>query len=177
MSDKTKLSEMTVFDLVTLVVQIAVVLASVILFAVNGDTSALLGLGALAGGAKGAIFRDLAKALAPKGKMLLVIMAVVGASFLCQSCGTMLSTEYVLKSQGAVTKVAGNYFEGCRQFTIAPLFSVEWEGEVLFGGGVMLGCEANGELLEFKCLSVVDEQGQKAVKCEPIQTWMREIED
>lgn len=166
------------WDVVTTLVQLAVAVAGVIL-AAQGDTSALLGLGALAGGAKSNLLQDLLKASnsstpkTPRGprSMVLVVFAL---ALLLPACGTTISRQFLVDSQTAVKATAQGYFDGCRMVTIAPAFSVSFEDEVTFGGGLFAGCEANGELMEFRCVGVKDEEtGKTRVICQPIAFWLQ----
>lgn len=167
------------WDVVTTLVQLAVAVAGVIL-AVQGDTSALLGLGALAGGARSNLFQDLLRSpkqppskptRGPRNLMLAVLALVV----LLPACGaTTISKDFLVDSQTAVKATAQSYFDGCRMVTIAPAFSVSFDNEVTFGGGLFAGCEANGELMEFRCVGVKDnETGQTRVMCQPIAFWLQ----
>jgi hypothetical protein len=164
------------WDMVTTVVQLAVAVAGIVL-AAKGDTSALLGLGALAGGAKGNLLGDLlrvAQQNKPKGPGPLAL-AILLLALILPACGTTVSRQFVIDSQAAVVATSADYFLGCRMVTVAPAFSVDWNQNVSFGGGLFAGCESAGTLAEFRCVGVQDEPfGKTHLECAPLALWRRE---
>jgi hypothetical protein len=161
------------WDTVTTLVQLAVAVAGVIL-AAKGDTSALLGLGALAGGSKGNLLGDLLRVVQqnrPKGPGPLA-MAVLVLALVFPACGTAVTRQFVIDSQAAVLAASSDYLEGCQSVTVAPAFSVDWNQNVTYGGGLFAGCEAKGRLVEFRCVGVRDEEsGKTQVQCRPLALW------
>jgi hypothetical protein len=169
-------------DVVTTLVQLAVAVAGVIL-AAKGDTSALLGLGALAGGAKGNLLGDLLRVARnntprfPKPPMLAgtLLALVLAMSLVLMGCGTTVSRQFIVDSQAAVLETSSDYLGGCRTVTVAPAFSVDWNQNVSFGGGLFAGCEAEGKLAEFRCVGIMDDTtGKTRIECQPLSLWKRE---
>jgi len=174
-------------DIVTTLVQIVTAIAGVIL-ALNGNTAGLLALGALAGGGKGTLIGDMFKKIAedmskpnkPTGKRggfirlpLFVVLIAVGLGF--SGCG--IDKQFVIDSRKAILAEAGDYLMGCEQATIAPAFSIDWNDQVTYGGGVFAGCEVEGRILRFHCDAYQDEEtGKTSMKCEPLSLWERRTE-
>jgi len=158
-------------DMLTAVVQVAVAVTGIVL-AIQGDTSALLGLGALAGGTKGSMLGDIIKIVAKaKNKTLFVAFL---AFVLLSGCGTMAVTrQFIVDSQSAVTAVAGGYLDGCQMITVAPSFSLTFEGsEISYSGGLFAGCENAGQLMELRCVGLKDEiTGNTRIQCVPFALW------
>ena len=175
-------------DIVTTLVQIVTAIAGVIL-ALNGNTAGLLALGALAGGGKGTLIGDMFKKIAedmskpnkPTGKRggfirlpLFVVLIAVGLGF--SGCG--IDKQFVIDSRKAILAEAGDYLMGCEQATIAPAFSIDWNDQVTYGGGVFAGCEVEGRILRFHCEAYQDEEtGKTSMKCEPLSLWERRTEE
>ena len=164
------------WDVVTTLVQLAVAVAGIIL-ALKGDTSALLGLGALAGGARGNLVADIlriSRENKPKGPGPLVLIAFLLVALL-PACGTTVSRQFVVESQAAVVTASSEYLAGCQMVTIAPAFSVDWNQNVIFGGGVFAGCGAEGKLAEFRCVGTQDDALKKTrIVCTPLSLWIRQ---
>lgn len=161
------------WDTVTTLVQLAVAVAGVIL-AIKGDTSALLGLGALAGGSKGSLLGDLlriAQKNKPKGPGRLA-MAVFLLALVLPACGTAVTRQFVIDSHAAALAASSDYLAGCESVTVAPAFSVDWNQNVTYGGGLFAGCEAKERLVEFRCVRMEDEEsGKTHVECSPLALW------
>lgn len=184
METKIKLDPFTYgkWDVVTTLVQIATVVAGIVL-AINGNTAGLLALGALAGGGKGTLVGDMFKKVAedmskPNTKKrsgyirlpLLVILISIGLGL--SGCG--IDKQFVIDSRKAILTEAGDYLMGCEQATIAPAFSIDWNDNVTYGGGVFAGCEVEGRVLRFHCEAYQDEEtGKTRMKCEPLSIWER----
>ena len=173
-------------DIVTTLVQIATAIAGVIL-ALNGNTAGLLALGALAGGGKGTLIGDMFKKIAedmskpnkPTGKrggfIRLPLLVIVVAVVIVSGCG--IDKQFVIDSRKAILAEAGDYLMGCEQATIAPAFSIDWNDQVTYGGGVFAGCEVEGRILRFHCEAYQDEEtGKTSMKCEPLSLWERRTE-
>jgi hypothetical protein len=164
------------WDMVTTVVQLAVAVAGIVL-AAKGDTSALLGLGALAGGAKGNLLGDLLRVVQqnrPKGPGPLAL-AILLLALVLPACGTTVTRQFVIDSQAAVVAASTDCFQGCRMVTVAPAFSVDWNQNVSFSGGVFAGCGAEGTMAEFRCIGVQDEKtGKSGIVCAPLALWKQE---
>ena len=173
-------------DVVTTLVQIATAIAGIIL-ALKGNTAGLLALGALAGGGKGTLVGDFLKKVAEemnqpgtKNKRgfirlpLFVILITVGLGF--SGCG--IDKQFVVDSRNAILAEAGDYLMGCEQATLAPAFSIDWNDQVTYGGGVFAGCEVEGRLLRFHCETCQDEEtGKTSMKCSPLSLWERQEKD
>lgn len=179
MKKKVKLDPFTYskIDLFTSFIQIAAAAAGVIL-AMNGQTAGLLALGALAGGRKGTLVADLFRKLAEDASVkksggfvrLPLLVLILSVSLLFASCG--IDKQFLVDSHKAILTEAGDYLQGCKQATIAPAFSVDWEERVTYGGGIFAGCEANGKLMQFQCEGFRDEEtGKVRMKCEPLSLW------
>ena len=185
MESKIKLDPFTYgkWDVVTTLVQIATVVAGIVL-AVNGNTAGLLALGALAGGGKGTLVGDMFRKVAtemskPNAKKrggfirLPLLVFLVVAVVLISGCG--IDKQFVIDSRKAILTEAGDYLMGCQQATIAPAFTVDWNDNVTYGGGVFAGCEVEGRILRFHCEAYQDEEtGKTRMKCEPLSIWNRE---
>lgn len=165
-------------DILTTLVQVATAIAGIVL-ALNGNTAGLLALGSLAGGGKGTLIGDLMKKVAedmkkkPGGFIRLPLLALlVTVILLFTGCG--IDKQFVIDSRKAILAEAGDYLMGCEQATIAPAFSVDWNDQVTYGGGVFAGCEVNGRILRFHCDAYQDEEtGKTRMKCEPLSLWER----
>ncbi len=185
MESKIKLNPFTYgkWDVITTLVQLATVVAGIVL-ALDGNTAGLLALGALAGGGKGTLVGDILKKVAeemskpnPKKRSgfirlpLLVVLITVGLAMV--GCG--VDKQFVLDSRQAILTQAGDYLMGCQQATIAPAFSVDWNDNVSYGGGVFAGCEVEGRILRFHCEALQDDEtGKTRMSCEPLSIWHRE---
>jgi len=167
------------WDVATTLVQIATAVAGIVL-ALNGNTAGLLALGSLAGGVKGNLLGDLLRAASndlnkPKrpGPLLFVL---VFAAVLLAGCGSS-NKQFLVDSRQAIAAEAGDYLTGCQQVTVAPSFSVDWNENVTYGGGVFAGCAENGRIVEFRCQAYLDDQtGKTRMKCAPLSLWKREEE-
>lgn len=160
-------------DVVTTVIQLAVAVTGIVL-AIQGDTSALLGLGALAGGTKGSMLGDILKIVA-KAKNQSTALCVALLSFvLLSGCGaTSITRQFIVDSQAAVKAVAGDYLEGCQMLTVAPAFALTVDGsEISYSGALFAGCEDNGRLMELRCIGLKDEiTGKTRIQCAPFALW------
>jgi len=167
------------WDVATTLVQIATAVAGIVL-ALNGNTAGLLALGSLAGGVKGNLIGDLLRAASndlnkPKrpGPILFVL---VFAIVLLAGCGS-INKQFIIDSRQAIAAEAGDYLTGCQQVTVAPAFSLDWNENVTYGGGVFAGCAENGRIVEFRCEGYLDDQtGKTRMKCAPLSLWKREEE-
>ena len=160
-------------DVVTSIIQVAVAVTGIVL-AIQGDTSALLGLGALAGGTKGSILGDILRIIA-KAKRTGITMCVAALAFvLLSGCGaTSITRQFIVDSQAAVTAVAGDYLDGCKMVTVAPAFALTVDGsEISYSGALFAGCEDNGRLMELRCIGLKDENtGKTRIQCSPFSLW------
>jgi hypothetical protein len=174
-------------DVVTTLVQIATVVAGIVL-AVNGNTAGLLALGALAGGGKGTLVGDMFRKVAEelsrpnakkkRGGFIRLPLLVIVAAVVVHVAGCGIDKQFVIDSRKAILTEAGDYLMGCEQATIAPAFSIDWNDNVTYGGGVFAGCEVEGRLLRFHCEAYQDsETGKTSMKCEPLSIWERREED
>ena len=167
------------WDVATTLVQIATAVAGIVL-ALNGNTAGLLALGSLAGGVKGNLLGDLLRAASndlnkPKrpGPLLFVLVFAV---VLLAGCGS-INKQFLIDSRQAIAAEAGDYLTGCQQVTVAPAFSLDWNENVTYGGGVFAGCAENGRIVEFRCEGYLDDQtGKTRMKCAPLSLWKREEE-
>ena len=165
-----------VWNLTTTVVQLATAIIGLLL-ALNGNEAGLLGLGALAGGTRGNLILDFLRwyrTNGPKPPVMPSILPVLvlATGFFLVGCGTTVSKQFLVDSQAAVMAEASDYFDGCRMVTIAPAFTVDWNQNVTYGGGLFAGCEAKGRLAEFRCAGVPDEEtGKVQIHCYPLTLW------
>jgi hypothetical protein len=167
------------WDVATTIIQIATAIVGVVL-ALNGNTAGLLALGSLAGGVKGNLLSDLLRAAGndlnkPKrpGPILFALVVVLGVVLL-SGCGA-INKQFLLDSRKAIAAEAGDYLMGCSQATIAPSFSVDWNENVTYGGGLFAGCAENGRIVEFRCEAYLDDEtGKTRMKCAPLSLWKRE---
>ena len=166
------------WNVVTSLVQLATVVAGIVL-ALNGNEAGLLALGALFGGAKGNLVTDFLqwyRSNGPKpprmaGTLLALLLAT---ALILVSCGTTVSKQFLVDSHAAVEATAGDYLGGCQTVTVAPAFTVDWNQNVTYGGGLFAGCEAKGHLVEFRCVGIQDEEtGKVRVQCQPLSLWQR----
>ena len=165
------------WDVATTLVQIATAVAGIIL-ALNGNTAGLLALGSLAGGVRGNLLGDILRLAGndlnkPKrpGPILFVL---VFAAVLLAGCGS-INKQFIIDSRQAIAAEAGDYLTGCQQVTVAPAFSLDWNENVSYGGGVFAGCAENGRIVEFRCEAYLDDQtGKTRMKCAPLSLWKRE---
>jgi hypothetical protein len=181
-------------DILSTIVQVVTIVAGVVL-AVTGNTTGLLALGALAGGARGTLVGDLYKKITenidtsprPPAPPALpssttttsttFAMLMVAIAILCISgCG--IDRQFVIDSRKAILAEAGDYMTGCQSATVAPSFSIDWNDNITYAGGVFAGCESAGRLVQFKCIGLKDDQtGQTRMKCEPLSVWNRQAEN
>lgn len=160
-------------DVVTSVVQLAVAVTGIVL-AIQGDTSALLGLGALAGGTKGNVMGDVLRIIAKAKGVGTTLCVALLAFVLLSGCGaTSITRQFIVDSQAAVTAVAGDYLEGCQMLTVAPAFALTVDGsELSYSGALFAGCEDNGHLMELRCIGLKDENtGKTRIQCSPFSLW------
>jgi hypothetical protein len=99
-------------------------------------------------------------------------LAVLLLAFLVSSCGTGVTKQFVIDSQQAVLATASQYFVGCSMVTVAPAFSVDWNQNLTYGGGMFAGCTDSSNLVEFRCQGDLDQTGKTSIKCEPLKLWM-----
>ena len=170
MEKETKLDPFrhTTMDILSTVVQIATIVAGIIL-AVKGNSAGLLALGAMAGGTKGNLVKDILGKSKVKGPTsILLALAFVLVS---TGCGTV-NRQFIVDSQAAVMSTASDYLGGCTTVTIAPAFTVDWNKNVAYGGGLFAGCSSEGNMVEFRCVGMQDEEtGKVRVKCAPLSLW------
>ena len=173
-------------DVVTTLVQVATVIAGIVL-ALSGNTAGLLALGALAGGSKGSligdlgstVIRDLQKPGKPKRKNKGILLIMVAVSVLAMSCSG-ISQQYLVDSRKAILTGAGEYLSGCQSLVVAPAFNVDWKDTVTYGGGMFAGCPETGRMIDLTCQAVEDtETGELQMSCQPVSLWERtkEAED
>lgn len=164
------------WDVATSVVQLATAIIGLVLL-MQGNEAGLLGLGALAGGAKGNMLGDFLtwyRNNGPKPPVLggTLLALVLATGILLAGCGTTVSKQFLVDSQAAALSTASDYLGGCRSVTIAPAFSIDWNQNVTYGGGLFAGCEERGRLVEFRCVGVQDEEtGKVKVQCDPLALW------
>ncbi len=175
----------TKMDTATILLQIAMA-ATGVYFAIQGDLTGLLALGALLGGGKGTLMSDLTRLLVKESNtplkktggfirlqlltMVVLLATIVTSMVLMSGCG--VDRQFVIDSRHAVLDQAGDYLSGCQQATIAPAFSVDWNDEVSYGGGIFAGCESKGRLLEFRCEAIQDgKTGKTGLHCDPLARW------
>jgi len=172
MESRTKLDPFhyDAWSIVTTILQVASVVIGVVL-SLNGNHAGLLGLGALAGGARGDLVRDLAAVLKKNLLLsLMVFLIVLGLP----ACGTGISKQFLKDSVDAVQTNAGEYLVGCQMITVAPAFSVDWTSDVTYGGGLFVGCSEQGHLAEFRCYGLLDDETMKTrIQCDPLSQWER----
>ena len=164
------------WDVASTVVQLVSSLVGLLVLLI-GNMAGLLGLAALAGGARGSLVRDFLNWL-PKGgprppsAMAGILGVILASALMTASCGTTISKQFLVDSRQAVSEVAFDYLDGCRMVTIAPAFVVDWSDGVTYGGGVFAGCEGKGSLVEFRCMGILNEEtGKVQVSCEPLTLW------
>jgi len=107
------------------------------------------------------------------GMILATVLLALGLG----GCATTVDLGFIMDSVDAVQPVVDDYAaKGCRQVTIAPALTVDWEGEgrTTFGGGVFVGCEAEGRMVEFRCQQAVT-PGEKAW-CEQLRLWVLKMQ-
>jgi len=164
------------WNVITSLVQLASTIIGLIML-MHGNEAGLLGLGALAGGAKGNLLGDFLawyRNNGPKPPMLAgtLIAVILATAVILAGCGTTVSKQFLVDSHAAVEAAAGDYLLGCQTVTVAPAFSVDWNQNVTYGGGLFAGCQANGHLVEFRCVGLQDEEtGKVRVKCDPLSLW------
>ncbi len=164
------------WNVVTSLVQLATTIIGLIML-VQGNEAGLLALGALAGGAKGNLIGDFLtwyRANGPKPPMLTgtPLALVLAMAVLLVGCGTTVSKQFLVDSQAAAMSAASDYLGGCRTVTVAPAFTVDFNQNVTYGGGLFAGCESQGHLVEFRCVGLQDEEtGKVRVKCDPLSLW------
>ena len=171
------------WDVASSLVQLASAVIGLLML-INGNEAGLLGLGALAGGAKGNIlgdfitwYRSNGGPRPPRFSGTLLALLLASAVMLA-GCGTTMSKQFLVDSQTAVMSTASDYLNGCRTVTVAPAFTVDWNQNVAYGGGLFAGCEAKGNLVEFRCMGVQDEEtGKLKVKCDPLALWKLEEDE
>lgn len=159
-------------DLVTLVIQLAAVVAALWLALVDGEYYALLGLAALAGGSNGSLAGEMlalvAKGVKGAGTKCILFLALVVVSAGCAG----VDKQLLFDSRSAIGEIAGTYFSGCKDLTVAPAFGVDWsKPDAQFSGGILAGCIEMGRLLEFRCTYLKD---TKKLACEDLHLWQRE---
>lgn len=164
------------WNLTSTMVQLATAIIGLI-FALNGNEAGLLGLGALAGGTRGNLVFDFLRwyrSNGPKppaitGTLLALPLAT---ALLLVGCGTTVSKQFIVDSQAAVMAEASDYLNGCQTVTVAPAFTVDWNQNVSYGGGLFAGCEAKGRLAHFRCVGIPDEEtGKIRIHCSPLTLW------
>lgn len=178
MEKRTKLDPFNhgTWNVITSLVQLATTVIGLVML-VQGNEAGLLALGALAGGTRGNLIGDFLtwyRNNGPKPPMLggTVLALVLATAVLLASCGTTVSKQFLVDSQAAALTAASDYLDGCRAVTVAPAFTVDWNQNVTYGGGLFAGCEAKGHLVEFQCVGLQDEEtGKVRVQCNPLALW------
>jgi len=169
-------------NIVTTVMQIASAIIGLVML-IKGNEAGLLGLGALAGGVRGNILGDFLgwyRSNGPKPPLLTgTIMALVLATaVMLAGCGTTVSKQFLVDSQAAALSAASDYLGGCRTVTVAPAFTVDWNENITYGGGLFAGCESKGHLVEFRCTGIQDEEtGKLRVKCDSLALWKEDKDE
>ena len=164
------------WNVVSSLVQVAATIIGLIML-MQGNEAGLLGLGALFGGAKGTLIGDFLqwqRTNGPKPPMLAgtLLAFVLASAVLLVGCGTTVSKQFLVDSQTAAMSAASDYLGGCRTVTVAPAFTVDFNQNVTYGGGLFAGCEAQGHLVEFRCVGMQDEEtGKVRVQCQPLSLW------
>jgi len=105
---------------------------------------------------------------------LILLTLVLGMIVSTFGCG--IDRQFLLDSQRAILNVAGDYLSGCKEVSMAPKLSVDWKGEMHFGGGIFVGCEESGRLAQFYCEMSAEESASSELVCEPLETWEREAD-
>ena len=184
MEKRTKLDPFNhgTWNVVTSLVQLATTIIGLIML-MQGNEAGLLALGALAGGARGNLIGDFLswyrshrshRSNGPKPPMLMgtLLALVLATAVLLVGCGTTVSKQFLVDSQTAVMSTASDYLGGCQTVTLAPAFTVDWNENVTYGGGLFAGCESEGHLVEFRCMGLQDEEtGKVRVQCQPLSLW------
>jgi hypothetical protein len=178
MEKRTKLDPFNhgTWNVVTSLVQLATTIIGLIML-MQGNEAGLLALGALAGGARGNLIGDFLgwyRSNGPKPPMLTgtLLALVLAMAVMLVGCGTTVSKQFLVDSQTAVMSTASDYLIGCQTVTVAPAFTVDWNQNVTYGGGLFAGCRANGHLVEFRCVGLQDEEsGKVRVQCQPLSLW------
>jgi len=102
-------------------------------------------------------------------KKLLTIAGLLVAIAMLLGCGSV-DMGYVMKSHNAALTAAQPYFgDHCEQLAAGPLFTVDWGERVTYGGGVVVGCTAQGKLLLMECHEA-KEKG-KPFYCAPLRLY------
>ena len=178
MEKRTKLDPFNhgTWDVITSLVQLATTVIGLIML-MQGNEAGLLALGALAGGTKGNLIGDFLswyRSNGPKPPMLggTLLALVLATAVLLVGCGTTVSKQFLVDSQTAVMSTASDYLDGCETVTVAPAFTVDWNQNVTYGGGLFAGCRTKGHLVEFRCVGLQDEEtGKVRVQCQPLSLW------
>jgi hypothetical protein len=164
------------WNVATSLVQLATTIIGLVML-MQGNEAGLLALGALAGGTKGNLIGDFLqwyRSNGPKPPLLggTLLALVLAMAVMLVGCGTTVSKQFLVDSQTAAMSAASDYLGGCRTVTVAPAFTVDWNQNVTYGGGLFAGCEAKGRLVEFRCVGMQDEEtGKVRVQCQPLSLW------
>ena len=167
------------WNVLTSLVQLATAIVGLIML-MQGNEAGLLGLGALFGGAKGSLVTDFfawyrnngPKPPTPPAMAGTLLALILATAVLLVGCGTTVSKQFLVDSHAAVEATAGDYLLGCQTVTVAPAFTVDWNQNVTYGGGLFAGCRTNGHLVEFRCVGLQDEEtGKVRVQCQPLSLW------
>jgi len=178
MEKRTKLDPFNhgTWNVITSVVQLATTIIGLVML-MQGNEAGLLALGALAGGAKGNLVGDFLgwyRSNGPKPPLLTgtILALVLATAMMLAGCGTTVSKQFLVDSQAAALSAASDYLSGCHTVTVAPAFTVDWNENVTYGGGLFAGCESKGHLVEFRCTGIQDDEtGKVKVKCDPLALW------
>jgi len=104
---------------------------------------------------------------AGSGLSALILVFILGAG--CAS----IPGAFLSESRAAIEAQGEAYvLNGCTEITIAPEATVDIDGKWTLSGGLLAGCRAYGELLEFYCKRV-----DGKLSCESINSWYREVEE
>jgi len=105
------------------------------------------------------------------------ILVLAALALALSGCGTTVDMSYVMDSMDAANPVVQDYAaRGCKQITVAPAFTVNWEGEgnTTFGGGVFVGCAQEGRLVEFQCHRAATPEDK--AWCQKLRLWVLKIQ-
>lgn len=176
-----KLDPWTYGDITTTALQVLSAVGGIIAWLLTDQEAALLGLTALLGGRKGALALDILKAIVSvakpvqKSRLPMVLFSLLSFSLIlsmgCASTG--ITKAFVMDSHQAIMGQGIDYLSGCQQVTIAPAFSIDWTGEIIYGGGIFAGCEKDGRMAQFMCHGTDGPDGKLKIVCQPLTEWTR----
>jgi len=94
------------------------------------------------------------------------------------SCATAVDLSYVMASIEAAQPIVEDYAaKGCKQITVAPALTVDWneEGHTTFGGGVFVGCTAEHQIVEFQCHQAATPESK--AWCQKLRLWVLKMQE